>query len=268
MTLTCSVVHRDPSYISMTPPPFQLPVMGPPFMLHEQSFSSPSPPQYAVPMEHDHIQEQASQCPLPPSEPAMWPLPQHPTPLYPQAVLSPNGGLTPLSPTSPVPMLHGHMVPTHVSQPGVPDNHHLGLAYVVYPGAFVPATEITPPFASPLNIVAPPSPPDEIIRHEAPWAMHSMAFPVSPPYAQEHLPVDGARPLNESRGNCNQRSGKKRWKQVPGGIVADDGTVIQHSPGQLIQPSPKSGPGSGSHSGLVDYCNLIVKVRPLANCAD
>lgn len=34
-----------------------------------------------------------------------------------------------------------------------------------------------------------------------------------------------------------------------------------HGPGQMVQFAPLSGPGSGSHSGLIDPCNLFVKVR-------
>ena len=33
-----------------------------------------------------------------------------------------------------------------------------------------------------------------------------------------------------------------------------------HGPGQQVQFAPMIGPGSGSHSGLIDPCNLFVKV--------
>ena len=33
-----------------------------------------------------------------------------------------------------------------------------------------------------------------------------------------------------------------------------------HGPGQMVQFAPLSGPGAGSHSGLIDPCNLFVKV--------
>lgn len=64
---------------------------------------------------------------------------------------------------------------------------------------------------------------------------------------------------------------------VPIGLVADDGTVIQHGacthcrswyerilvdvsgPGQHIRPAPLHGPGSLSASGLVDYSNVFIK---------
>ncbi len=34
-----------------------------------------------------------------------------------------------------------------------------------------------------------------------------------------------------------------------------------HGPGQQVQYAPMSGPGSTSHSGLIDPCNLFIKVR-------
>jgi len=34
-----------------------------------------------------------------------------------------------------------------------------------------------------------------------------------------------------------------------------------HGPGQQVQLAPLSGPGSTSHSGLIDPCNLFIKVR-------
>jgi len=33
-----------------------------------------------------------------------------------------------------------------------------------------------------------------------------------------------------------------------------------HGPGQQVQLAPLSGPGSNSHSGLIDPCNLFCKV--------
>lgn len=36
--------------------------------------------------------------------------------------------------------------------------------------------------------------------------------------------------------------------------------VFVHGPGQQVQLAPLSGPGSGSHSGLIDPCNLFIKV--------
>jgi hypothetical protein len=33
-----------------------------------------------------------------------------------------------------------------------------------------------------------------------------------------------------------------------------------HGPGQQVQLAPPSGPGSNSHSGLIDPCNLFCKV--------
>ena len=36
-----------------------------------------------------------------------------------------------------------------------------------------------------------------------------------------------------------------------------------HGPGQQVQFAPLTGPGSGSHSGLIDPCNLFVKVKSL-----
>jgi polyadenylate-binding protein len=34
-----------------------------------------------------------------------------------------------------------------------------------------------------------------------------------------------------------------------------------HGPGQQVQLAPLTGPGSNSHSGLIDPCNLFIKVR-------
>jgi polyadenylate-binding protein len=34
-----------------------------------------------------------------------------------------------------------------------------------------------------------------------------------------------------------------------------------HGPGQQVQLAPPIGPGSNSHSGLIDPCNLFCKVR-------
>lgn len=36
-----------------------------------------------------------------------------------------------------------------------------------------------------------------------------------------------------------------------------------HGPGQQVQLAPLSGPGSASHSGLIDPCNLFCKVRDM-----
>ena len=36
--------------------------------------------------------------------------------------------------------------------------------------------------------------------------------------------------------------------------------VFVHGPGQQVQLAPLSGPGSNSHSGLIDPCNLFIKV--------
>jgi polyadenylate-binding protein len=37
-------------------------------------------------------------------------------------------------------------------------------------------------------------------------------------------------------------------------------TPIVHGPGQQVQLAPLVGPGSNSHSGLIDPCNLFIKV--------
>lgn len=41
-----------------------------------------------------------------------------------------------------------------------------------------------------------------------------------------------------------------------------------HGPGQQVQFAPPTGPGSGSHSGLIDPCNLFVKVSFLHHFDD
>lgn len=38
------------------------------------------------------------------------------------------------------------------------------------------------------------------------------------------------------------------------------GTTFAHGPGQQVQLAPLTGPGSTSHSGLIDPCNLFCKV--------
>lgn len=39
------------------------------------------------------------------------------------------------------------------------------------------------------------------------------------------------------------------------------GSAFIHGPGQQVQLAPPIGPGAGSHSGLIDPCNLFCKVR-------
>jgi len=42
------------------------------------------------------------------------------------------------------------------------------------------------------------------------------------------------------------------------------GRPFVHGPGQQVQFAPVAGPGSNSHSGLIDPCNLFIKVQPRA----
>ncbi|OCF54150.1 hypothetical protein L486_08346 [Kwoniella mangroviensis CBS 10435] len=115
-----------------------------------------------------------------------------------------------------------------------------------------------PPTPSPINYVPP-------------WADHNMfaAAGILPDSAM--VPVTpGMMSRRLSRTSMSSFDGKPRtWTLTvgespdgelkPTGLVADDGTIIQHGPGQHIRPAPFFGPGSNSVSGLVDYSNVFIK---------
>lgn len=135
---------------------------------------------------------------------------------------------------------------------------------VVQQPPFLPSTGQTMPKGATANEPIPPlSPPNSANQFVSPWSSHNSNnfMPVTPPYPNDSLPSDRrAGSFGKRRGSYHKGSSRVGWRNVPGGVVGDDGTVIQHGPGQQIQPSPTQGPGSNSQTGLVDYCNLIVKV--------
>lgn len=143
------------------------------------------------------------------------------------------------------------------------DNDAFKSVQVIQQPSFLPGTGQTlpPGAAAALQPVPPLSPPNSANQFVSPWASHNpTAFmPLTPPHPNENLPSD-RRPGNFGKRRGSNHKGNPRWRHVPGGVVGDDGTVIQHGPGQQIHPSPTQGPGSNSYTGLVDYCNLIVKV--------
>lgn len=136
---------------------------------------------------------------------------------------------------------------------------------VIQQPTFLPGTGQALPngAAASLEPVPPLSPPNSANQYVSPWASHNpnASMPLTPPYPNENLPGDRRQgSFGKRRGNNHKGSSRVGWRHVPGGVVGDDGTVIQHGPGQQIHPSPTQGPGSNSYTGLVDYCNLIVKV--------
>ncbi|WVQ98700.1 hypothetical protein IAU59_005831 [Kwoniella sp. CBS 9459] len=115
------------------------------------------------------------------------------------------------------------------------------------------------------------------INYTPPWASHNIFAgagyiaeghvdhsPLSSPVTPQSM---GRRMSRASMSNIHAR--QRTWSLTvgespdgelrPTGLVADDGTVIQHGPGQHIRPAPTYGPGSSSVSGLVDYSNVFVK---------
>ncbi|EJC98246.1 uncharacterized protein FOMMEDRAFT_171180 [Fomitiporia mediterranea MF3/22] len=67
--------------------------------------------------------------------------------------------------------------------------------------------------------------------------------PVAPPFVPSGVPY----PPHTGRGASHSPSPRR----MSGPFV--------HGPGQQVQFAPLSGPGAGSHSGLIDPCNLFVK---------
>lgn len=272
--LTLSDIRRDPSYITMAPLPFQQPLMplGSPVMSpapFNSHFGSPvmghGMPSLGTPFEHPaglpprphfgQVHQLPHRPPAQAQSPSPLPGPTSATPVPQQAAGTPLDGDAATGP------------PSQMGSPATTSSQQLANAtYVPHPGSFAPGSGQTLPATGGIvNMVPPPSPPQPgVQRFTAPWAMHNRAatLPVSPPWAvSERLPGDGVNnggPFG-SKPRRNSKS-SRRWKEVPGGIVSEDGTVIQHGPGQQIKPAPKMGPGSSSSSGLVDYCNLIVKV--------
>ncbi|KAI9638333.1 uncharacterized protein MKK02DRAFT_42720 [Dioszegia hungarica] len=138
-----------------------------------------------------------------------------------------------------------------------------------------------------LHQASPPTPLTPSNHFKTPWINHNVfagnSQPlVSPSAARPHdrrqsvptgpnqVQLGIRRSVNNMKsgvvaGHARQRtwsvtlSNSVEGELVPTGLVADDGTTIQHGPGQHIRPAPDSGPGSTSVSGLVDYSNVFVK---------
>lgn len=149
--------------------------------------------------------------------------------------------------------------------PGAQGSDPFKTVQVIQQPAFLPGTGQTLPEGATASLepVPPLSPPNSANQYVSPWASHNpnASMPLTPPYPNENLPGDRRQgSFGKRRGSNHKGSSRVGWRHVPGGVVGDDGTVIQHGPGQQIHPSPTQGPGSNSYTGLVDYCNLIVKV--------
>ncbi|WWC69489.1 uncharacterized protein I206_103430 [Kwoniella pini CBS 10737] len=117
------------------------------------------------------------------------------------------------------------------------------------------------------------------ISYVEPWAEHNMfasgnplpevymdnMIPMTPDKTGRRLSMGGMPRMNGRSRNWSLTIEKSPDGQTkPTGLIADDGTFIQHGPGQHIRPAP---PGSTSVSGLVDYSNVFVKnLDPDINC--
>ncbi|WWD15889.1 hypothetical protein CI109_100313 [Kwoniella shandongensis] len=154
---------------------------------------------------------------------------------------------------------------------------------MIYPssidGGIVPSTGLMPvmenaQYIPPSLTPLPRSPPP--LNYTPPWAAHNIFAAGIPPegYGDASMvpstPASVLRRLSRSSMGSPAGQGRPRtWSLTvgetpdgeirPTGLVADDGTVIQHGPGQHIRPAPAFGPGSTSASGLVDYSNVFVK---------
>ncbi|KAK4688223.1 hypothetical protein P7C73_g1892, partial [Tremellales sp. Uapishka_1] len=180
-----------------------------------------------------------------PREPASYnPMPMPIIPLP-----SPNLHLRPQVPLPPTPNdFHSLPLPKEFSPESL--QNHMGVMYV--PNPELTPLQIPPPLLLPhvpvfgINSFPPDSPPG--LSLTPPWAMHNMFS----------MPPRG-RGVSRRGGRARTWSELARGESRVSGFVADDGTVIQHGPGQHIQPAPAWGPGSTSASGLVDLSNVFVK---------
>ncbi|WVR09791.1 hypothetical protein IAU60_006867 [Kwoniella sp. DSM 27419] len=182
----------------------------------------------------------------------------------------------PLSPIGPIHYV-GATTPANTFGP-------MQTGYSQLPIPSMPVTPITPsiPFnaLNPFTPFLPAIPAERIpqtppsISYTAPWANHNL-FASSP--STEELSTNHELPKSPPtrtskmhKSSLSSLDGKpKTWSLTvgaspdgevrPTGLMADDGTYIQHGPGQHIRPAPLVGPGSGSVSGLVDYSNVFVK---------
>ncbi|KAK8869837.1 hypothetical protein IAR55_000405 [Kwoniella newhampshirensis] len=111
------------------------------------------------------------------------------------------------------------------------------------------------------------------ISYTPPWAAHNMFAGMPEGYVDRTIvtttPVSAGRRMSKTSSSSLNGRRQRNWCVTvgespdggirPTGLVADDGTFIQHGPGQHIRPAPPFGPGSTSASGLVDYSNVFVK---------
>ncbi|KIO22878.1 hypothetical protein M407DRAFT_78768 [Tulasnella calospora MUT 4182] len=102
------------------------------------------------------------------------------------------------------------------------------------PGAHTDFSANAPPFvpASLMYQQQQPTPPQNVSQPSHFFPPH---FAIPPPYS----PQNGSPPFPRSPPSAN-------------------GSFV-HGPGQQVQYAPPFGPGSGSHSGLIDPCNLFIK---------
>ncbi|KAG9029416.1 hypothetical protein FS837_003564 [Tulasnella sp. UAMH 9824] len=75
--------------------------------------------------------------------------------------------------------------------------------------------------------------------HGSPSNYSPFSLPYTPPHAPFYSPQNGSPPFPRSPPSAN--------------------SSFVHGPGQQVQYAPPFGPGSGSHSGLIDPCNLFIK---------
>ncbi|KAF9530219.1 hypothetical protein CPB83DRAFT_851194 [Crepidotus variabilis] len=93
----------------------------------------------------------------------------------------------------------------------------------------------------------------------------SPGYSPSPPRGSPYVgmsPVRSPVPIGSPLGNQSYSQGQGYGMHSPQGghqsIQAPPSPFI-HGPGQQVQLAPVSGPGSTSHSGLIDPCNLFIK---------
>ncbi|KLT44773.1 hypothetical protein CC85DRAFT_300316 [Cutaneotrichosporon oleaginosum] len=90
----------------------------------------------------------------------------------------------------------------------------------------------------------------------APWSQHrafSRGFPLpSPPWETVPLRRNNGRGFKNNNGNTS----KSQWFKVDGGLITNDGQVVQHVRDKARQETHQD---PSSTSGFIDRCNLIVR---------
>ncbi|OCF45496.1 hypothetical protein I317_00744 [Kwoniella heveanensis CBS 569] len=169
-----------------------------------------------------------------------------------------------------------HFLPPAMETVGDLSAQQMGVMYLG-PNS-LPATPLTASIPIMPNMpvgVLPHTPP--AISYAPPWASHNifagagyipeghvdhspMSSPVTPQSMRRRMSRASMSSLHARQRTWSLTVGESPDGELrPTGLVADDGTVIQHGPGQHIRPAPAYGPGSSSVSGLVDYSNVFVK---------